>query len=283
MDNTTKADRIVGIDIGGTTIKACLLHDRKLKGKIEVETDARGTTTAILSPLFERIGAEWAGAFDAVGVGVPGYLDVEAGVIRMINNIPAFSGFKLNNAIEQGLGCPVRMDNDANCFVMGEYCFGEASALKHVVGISLGTGVGGGVIINGKVYSGMNSGAGEFGMIPFKDRNFEWYAGSNFFTAFYGLTGKELCERADTGNKDAQEVFVRYGKYLGELLNILMCAYSPEAFIFGGSISGAFRYFMPGIEAGFSKYPVDFMRESVKIYPAAVPDAGMMGAGALWF
>ncbi len=275
-------ENIIGIDIGGTTIKASLVFDKKPVSKIEVETNANGSADSILDPLFDQINSTWKGSFEAAGVGVPGYIDTEAGIIKVINNIPAFSGLNLKEKIEQKLGVPVKIENDANCFILGEYFFGEACMLNNVIGITLGTGVGGGVIINRKVYSGMNGGAGEFGMIPFLDSNFEWYLGSNFFQHNYGKTGKEICNDADNGDKNALEAFHLYGTYLGDLLNILMCAYSPEAFILGGSITNAYKYFYPGMIEGLKKYPFDLNRNALRIFPASVQYAGMLGAAALW-
>lgn len=279
-ENNTQ--KIVGIDIGGTTIKANLVHNKQSISRIELSTNADKSVDSILNPLFEQINAKWKGSFELAGVGVPGYIDTHTGIIKLINNIPAFSGFNLKQRMEQELGVPVKIENDANCFIMGEYYFSEASKLRDVIGITLGTGVGGGVIINKKVYSGMNSGAGEFGMIPYLDKNFEWYLGSNFFQHHYGKSGKEICSYADKGDKSAREAFHLYGTYLGDLLSILMYAYSPEAFILGGSIANAYKHFYPGIVESLEKYPVDLNRNSLQIFPASVKNAGMMGAAALW-
>jgi len=273
---------VIGIDIGGTTIKASLLHNQKPVSRLEVNTNATGSVDSILTPLFDEIQAKWKGSFEAIGVGCPGYIDTNAGIIKVINNIPAFSGFNLKQKIEQELAVPVKIENDANCFILGEYFFGEACKLNNVIGITLGTGVGGGVIIDRKVYSGMNGGAGEFGLIPFLDQNFEWYLGSNFFQHNYGKTGKDICSDADKGDKKALEAFHLYGTYLGELINILMYAYSPDAFILGGSITNAYKYFYSGIRESLEKYPFELNRNSLQIFPARVPNAGMLGAAALW-
>ncbi len=285
MEENNTYNRVIGIDIGGTNMKACLLHNHDIKDRIEVPTNAKKALSPIdlLMPLFAKIKAEWKGQFDAIGVGVPGYIDTKTGVIRMINNIPVFSGINLKKLVEDNLNVPVKIENDANCFVMGEYSFGKTAELKHVIGITLGTGLGGGVIINGKIFSGLLCGAGEFGMIPYQDSNFEKYCGADFFFKAYGKSGKDVCMEADADVKAAQDVFFNYGNNLGNLLNVLMCAFSPEAFVFGGSIAGAFKYFYPGVMAAFKRYPVEFMRNEVKIYQAGVRDAGMLGAAALWF
>jgi len=280
MEN--KPQNIVGIDIGGTTIKASLLHNQKPVSKIEVDTNANGSVDNILDPLFAEINAKWKGSFEAIGVGCPGYIDTNEGIIKVINNIPAFSGLNIKQKIEQALAVPAKIENDANCFILGEYFFGEACKLNNVIGITLGTGVGGGVIIDRKVYSGMNGGAGEFGLIPFLDSNFESYLGANFFLHNYGKTGKELCDSADSGDNNALAVFHLYGTYLGELLNTLMYTFSPEAFILGGSITNAYKYFYPGIIESLEKYPFELNRKALQIFPARVQNAGMLGAAALW-
>lgn len=271
----------IGIDIGGTKISGICLKDDVIQKRAKLDTGADRPVDQILATLFEVIDELITDEVEAIGIGVPGILDVEKGEIISINNIREFNGFNLKNPVEKKYNLPTFINNDANCFALSEAYFGAGKDYKNIIGITLGTGVGGGLVINNKVYSGNLGAAGEFGCIPYLDGLFEDYGGSKFFTKNYGITGKELFEKAESGDSEAQQNFRVYGKHIAALITKLMLFIAPEAIIIGGSISGAFKYFEPSIKEMLDNFMIPIIAQHVKILPAELSDSGLLGAAAL--
>ncbi|MDA3893926.1 MAG: ROK family protein [Salinivirgaceae bacterium] len=271
----------VGVDIGGTSIVAGLMVDRKIEKTCNIPTMGIQPLDIILKQLFNAIDEVINKDVAGIGVGCPGFIDADAGKIVNINNIPAFKGINLKKLISDKYNLPVFINNDANCFVLGETYFGAAKAYKHVLGITLGTGLGGGVVINKKVYAGLHGAAGEIGCIPFRNGIIEDFCSSKFFSDNYSATGYELYNRAETGDPDALTAFAEMGRNLGWLLNNVMYVLAPEIIVIGGSIAGAFKYIEPGIKAELSKFLFEDIRNNIVIKPAEIENAGLMGAAAL--
>jgi glucokinase len=271
----------IGIDIGGTKISGICLKDDLIKKRAKSDTGADRPIKKILATLFEVIDDLMTDEVAAIGVGVPGILDVEKGEIISINNIREFNGFNLKNAIFEKYSVPTFINNDANCFALSEAYFGAGKEFSNLIGITLGTGVGGGIVINRKVYSGNLGAAGEFGCIPYLDGFFEDYGGSKFFENNFGLTGKELFEKAEAGDSAAIQGFRKYGDHIADLITKLMLFIAPEAIIIGGSITNAFKYFEPSIKEMLDNFSIPIIAEHVIIRPAELSDSGVLGAAAL--
>lgn len=272
---------LVGVDIGGTTISAgCLLNNMWVK-KCEMKTGAERPLTEILATLFEVIDQVLVEGAQAIGVGVPGYIDHASGEIKLINNIPAFKGLNLKIEIEKKYNIPVYLNNDANCFALGAYFFGTPSSSKNLVGITLGTGLGGGIVINGKLHSGIFGGAGEFGCLPYLDGTFEDYCSSKFFDSKYHTNGKELFIKAKNGDSEAQQIFEEFGQHLGHLMLHILYTLAPEKVVVGGSIAEGSEYFMSGMRMVIGKFPVEIIRKNFKVEISNIKYPGIHGAVAL--
>jgi glucokinase len=135
------------------------------------------------------------------------------------------------------------LNNDAKCFALGELHFGAGRGYKNLVGLIVGTGLGAGVVINGKLYSGSNSGAGEIGSIAYKGKDFEYYCSGRFFQREFGLDGATLYARAENGDRKAQEMFAAFGDNFADVIMALLYAYDPEVIVLGGSVVKAYPYY----------------------------------------
>ncbi len=272
---------VIGVDIGGTSISAGCLVENTLVKKSQADTGSNRSVAEILKTLYEVIDLVWTKDVKAIGIGVPGYIDVEKGEIRLINNIPAFQGLVLKNEVENHYNVPAYINNDANSFALGAYYFGIQSVCTNVVGITIGTGLGGGIVLNGKLHSGLFGGAGEFGLIPYLDATFEDYCSSKFFANKYNTNGKDLFVQAKNGDSDALIAFEEFGNHIGNLILYILYTLSPEIVIIGGSISKSSEFFMSGIRMVIEKFPVGIIRKNFKIEVSQLEYPEIYGAAAL--
>ncbi len=271
----------IGIDIGGTKISAINMKTHETIKRAQQDTDAARPKLDILETLYSTIEEVWTEDVKSIGIGVPGILNTEEGKIISINNIKSFNGLELKSSVENKFKVPTYVNNDANCFALSEAFFGAGANYKNVIGITLGTGVGGGVVLDNKVYSGNLGAAGEFGCIPYLDSNFEGYCGSMFFVDNFQKTGKELFDLAEKGDLEAIKAFETLGQHLGQLITQIMFFIAPQVIVIGGSISGAFKYFYPSIQEMLEDFSIPIIAEHVKVLPAELKDSGVLGAAAL--
>ena len=276
MSDTT----IIGTDIGGTSIVAGCLINNKLVNKSTIDTGVNHSVPEIISKLCKVIDKVYNKNVQAIGIGVPGYID-KGGEIKLINNIPILKGVNLINELNKVYNVPIFVNNDANCFALGCYYFNSDAIANDIVGITLGTGLGGGIVVNGKLHSGLYGGAGEFGCISYLDGNFEDYCGSKFFASKYKTTGKELFIRAKNGDEDALVIFEEFGNHLGNLILNIIYTLAPQKVIIGGSISKAYEFFINGIQMVIGDFPVELLRNEFKVELANFQEPGIYGAAAL--
>jgi len=218
-----------------------------------------------------------------IGAGVPSIIDLETGTVFDVQNIPSWKEVPLRRRLEERYRRPVYVNNDANCFAAGEKHFGQAGRYEHAVGLIVGTGLGAGVIANGRLYSGATCGAGEFGMLPYLDRNFEAYASGQFFERVHGVPGRELAARAERGDPRAIEIFAAFGRHLGEAVKAICYAVDPEIVVLGGSVSKSFRFFRESLWATFGTYAYSLARERLRIEVSETENIAILGAAALYF
>lgn len=278
-----KNEILVGVDIGGTSIGAGCIVDKNIGKTCSKPTGANRNAEEILETLYEVIDEVLMPGTLAIGVGVPGLLNAEKGEILNIFNIPSWKNLPLKKKLEERFKIPVYVNNDANCFALGEKHFGEGQKYKNLVAIALGTGVGGGVIINDKVHSGMFGGAGEVGCWPYMGEIFEAYCGSGFFMKKNNVSGKELYERAVSGDKKALELFKEFGIHLGKLIKNILYVLAPDAIIIGGSISQSFHLFEPGIRKELSDFPFEAIKENIVIAQSDLDNIALLGAAGLYY
>jgi glucokinase len=275
--------KVLGIDIGGTNIRVGLLENNVVVRMESLKIKREGSETEIMNDLSIIIGKFLKEKIDGIGIGVPGLVDPEKGIIYDATNIPAWKEVHLKEQLEAKYKIPVYVNNDANCFVMGEKYFGKVKAYSNIVGLIIGTGLGSGLVLNNLLYAGENCGAGEFGMIPFRDHNFEYYCSGQFFENVYGVTGEEIEQRAEQGDARALEIFAQFGSNLGEAIKVIMLAVDPEIFILGGSVSKSYEFFKDAMWESIRKFLYVHSSDKIKVEVSEINHIAILGAAALYY
>ena len=239
----------LGIDIGGTNLSLGLVDDGKIVQGIHTPSFHPGMTldetldylAAQIEKIF-RVGTE------KIGIGVPSVVDVKQGIVYDTQNIPSWTEVPLKEHLEKRFGVPVDVNNDANCFAMGVYGTYPADAKPEtLVVVTLGTGVGMGIVNEGKLFCGANCGAGELGCLPFKDGILEDYCSKKFFTGA-GWDSRDAAEKAKEGDPDALLLFDEFGQNMGALLCTVMYAYDPTHIALAGGIANNYPFFRQAME-----------------------------------
>ena len=280
---------IVGIDIGGSKIIAALVQDANIFYKIKIpmpknKKDFFGKLEKVIGGLIKKAGGKK--NIGGIGCGVAGVLDLEKGTVLGAVNIKILNGFNIKNWMQKKFGREVKIDNDARSFLRAEYMFGAGRGYKNLVGVTLGTGIGGGVIIGGKFFYGSFNSAGEVGhMIYSEKKEFEDLVSSKSLKKSGFNSSLAAYQSAKSGNKKAKEVFKKLGEYLGigiaNIINIL----DPEVVIIGGGLTGASEFFLPQAKETMKKYIISpKSRKNVKIIAGQFGEnSGAIGAAALFY
>ncbi len=271
----------LGIDLGGTSVRIGQLVDGKLVDKATAVSPSKLNLADSILYLKEFIAPYVSEGTEGIGIGVPSVVDVKQGIVYHVTNIPAWQEVPLKAILEEAFHVPVFVNNDANCFAIGEQKYGEGKAFRNMLGVTLGTGVGAGVILDGRLYNGSNTGAGEIGCMRYLDHIYEHYCGSEFFTTYHQTTGKEAYERARRNDPEALKMWAEYGNHLGELVQAILYAYDPEGIVFGGSISGAFPFFSEGMYKNLSSFMFPTSLAKLQIRISTNPDIALLGAAGL--
>lgn len=272
---------IVGVDIGGSNLKA----GRVVNGKIEknsirpVKKDA--TYNQILQDLFDCIDEVITKNTNSIGIGVPAVVDPLKGIVYNVQNIPSWVLVPLKQLLFERYRVSIFLNNDANCFALGEKIYGKGIHYKNFVGLSLGTGIGMGIIINESLLNGVLCGAGEIGMVAYKESIIENYASSFFFIQHYGLQPIEVFKRAEQGDPKSIIAFKDYGFHLGEAIKTILYLYAPEAIIIGGSISKAYKYFQESLNTNLDSFAYKKQIENLKIEVSTINGSPILGAASL--
>ena len=276
-----KQQTVIGIDLGGTNIRAGLVRDGRIDKLVSTLVPADGQVQHVLDELFfltdKIIGVEVKG----IGIGVPGLVDPDSGVVFDVINIPAWQEVPLQQLMEKRYHLPVMINNDANCFALGEYCFGKGRDQKNMVGLTIGTGLGAGIILNGQLYSGMNGAAGEFGMIPYLDKYLEYYASGQFFQNCYGLDGGAVYQQALNGEEKAIRQYQEFGKHLGNAIKTILYALDIECIILGGSVRHAYPYFSGAMWEQVKTLAFSRTVKQLKIEISELENGAILGAAGL--
>jgi glucokinase len=271
----------IGVDIGGTSIVAARISESELIEKNEVPTGATRPAEEIMESLFTAIKQVITDEVVGIGIGMPGFMNVETGEILAINNIPSLKGFSVKRAVEKKFNLPAFQNNDANCFALGEAYFGAGKGFKTMVGITMGTGLGSGIIINRKIHSGLAGGAGEVGCIPIQGGIGDDFCSNALFVHSYGKDGIDLFNEAKAGNAESRKAFEHLAANLGEIIRLLMYILAPEAFVIGGSVAKSWEFLEEPLRKEVDKFIVDLVRKEVKLLPAQLENTGLYGAAAL--
>ncbi len=241
----------VGVDFGGTTIAAGLVRGGEIIALHTVPTRRERSPEAILDTIVEAVREVADGsAPGGVGIGVPCPSGPGVDRLTMIENLPAMEGYPFRPLAEKRLELPVVLENDAKCMVMGEYRSGALQGCRHGVCVTLGTGLGCGVIIDGRIYRGAGSYSGEIWNIPYGECGTleESVSIAALKCLVRELTGEEtepheLFTRFQSGDPAAAKVFGRYGERVGRVMVMLLSVLDPDRIALGGGLSRAFDAF----------------------------------------
>lgn len=270
----------IGIDLGGTNVRAALVDGHKIIKKEKMPCPSKGTCEEVIEALASLIGKVMTEEVESIGIGVPSVVDTKRGIVYNVANIPSWKEVHLKEIFEKRFGIPVYVNNDSNCFTLGESLFGYGQGYDNMVGVTLGTGVGSGIIINGKLYEGRNAGAGEIGSLPYLDKDFESYCSTPFFVS-KGTSGAELAAKAESGDAEAAALWDEFGENLGELAKAIMFAYDPDAIVFGGGIAAGHPHFESAMNKRIATFPYPETVAGIKIFFSQDGDMALYGASSL--
>jgi len=272
---------MIGVDLGGSNIRAGKVVEEKIIQIAREPTPPEGSESQVLEMLFKVIEQCLDKNTESIGIGVPSVVDVEKGIVYDVVNIPSWKVVPLKDILENRYKIPVYVNNDANCFALGEKYYGKAMGYKSIVGIALGTGMGTGLIFNGKLYEGRNCCAGEFGNIPYLDSNYEHYCSGDFFSKVKTTSAVKTHKEALLGDQAALLLYSEYGFHLGQAIKSILYAYDPEIIILGGSLAKAFDFFKADMLAALHDFAYRNVLTNLKIEVSELEHSAIYGAAAL--
>lgn len=287
---------VVGIDFGGTKIKfGLVLENGTILGEtLIIPTNSSRRGDEIVGSMIEGIERIVQDSelsiqkIKGIGIGSPGPLDLKKGIILKAPNLPTLHFFPLKQTLENYFNLPVAINNDANCFVLGEACFGSAKNASIVCGATLGTGFGFGIVIDHNIFEGSTGTAAEVWRSPYADRNFEDYGSARAIIRVYQqitdqeLDAKEIFILAQENDQDALAAWTEFGVHLGKILAIITNVLDPDIIVIGGSVSHAWQFFYNSLIENLYENINQAPREHLQVVRAALGDnAGLMGAAAL--
>jgi len=299
----------IGIDFGGTSIKSGLVCGGEIVRRgAPIDTQRCGGPEAIIDALTELIGDLSAGQSDvrAVGLGLPGLVDSVNGVIHELTNVPGWSEVPLREILRDRTGLAVTIENDAKAMAYGEFKHGAAKHGRHIVCITLGTGVGGALILDGRLYRGAQLGAGEIGHMsidyrgkpgPFgNDGCLEEYVGNSQIahraSERYRAAGRDLTpeqctpldleKAAKAGDAIALRVWEDLGTELGAALASVVWVVNPDIIVIGGGVAKAGELIFDPVRRAVRGRTSEVIHRDLRIVPAALGnDAGIIGNAIL--
>lgn len=274
-------ENIIGVDLGGTNIRAGRIIADKIVHLAKLPTPSEGSVDEVMQQIYCVIDDCFDASTTSIGVGVPSVVDVEKGIVYDVTNIPSWKVVPLKELLEKRYNVPVYVNNDANCFAVGEKYFGKAKSFKNIVGVTLGTGLGCGLIFNGKLYEGSNCGAGEFGNVPYLLHNVEYYCSGQFFTDEKKVNAIDIFNKAKKGDNQSMQMFEEYGFHLGIALKSILYAYDPEIIILGGSVSHSFDFFKKAMFHALQDFAFSNVLANLKIDVSVLENSAIFGAAAL--
>ncbi|MBN2281707.1 MAG: ROK family protein [Candidatus Marinimicrobia bacterium] len=275
---------VIGVDLGGTNVAVGRINGMEMEQLEKKLISARDKNQeTVLHEVIETIEKVYNDQVDGIGIGVPSLVDGEKGIVYDVQNIPSWKEVHLKEILQQRFKVPVFIGNDANCFAAGEKFFGKAREVENFVGLVIGTGMGAGVFINGHLYTGQNCGAGEFGMLPYKDKIFESYCSGQYFVENYKIKGEELYHRAKNGDSEALQIFNEFGKNLGVGITAILYALDPEMIIIGGSVSQSFEFFQKRMWDQLQGFAYSHVLKKLKIEVSEKSNIAVFGAAGLYY
>lgn len=308
----------IGIDVGGTNVKIALVNDEgniiysnsiPTRAEMGYEYTINNMKEAIAELLKET--KSDAKSIEGIGFGFPGQIDYKKGIVRLAPNIPGWVNVPIADIMEKEFGIPTRVDNDVRCAALGELNYGAGIGCENLVCITVGTGIGSGLIINGKLVRGASNAAGELGHIKLDmyggplcgcgDRGCleafasgpsivamaEEYIKGGKSTKYRELANPDITpyivsEAAKQGDPVAKRIFTIVGEYIGIGLASVVNLLNPEKIIIGGGVAAAGDLLMNPIKENLLKRAMPISGSAVEIVPAQLGNsAGVIGASLL--
>lgn len=290
----------IGVDLGGTNLRIAAVEESgKLLEKVSVATESGHGRHGVLDQMCAMVKATAgkyldSGKLAGIGIGVPGIIDLETGMLRQSPNLPGWEDYPVRQEIEKRLATRVVLDNDANVAALGEKWLGAAREVDDLLMLTLGTGVGGGLVLGGRVFHGARGMAGEPGHLTvYTDGHacgcgnrgcLEQYASATAVVrlareaiasgkaprlaqadAGGALTAKVVCELAEQGDRPAQEVYKMMGRALGTALAGLINLLNLPMYVIGGGVADAWEAFSPSM--------LEEVRKRSFVYQATAPES----------
>jgi glucokinase len=274
--------KIIGIDLGATNIRAGVVYGGTIKNIETKKIKSAGTVEDVLADFYLLIDALLDKDVVAIGVGVPSVVDLAKGIVYDVQHIPSWKEVPLKAILEAKYKIPVFVNNDANCFALGEFHFGKGKDKTEMIGLTIGTGLGAGAIVNKHLFAGPNCGVGEFGMVDYLDHNYEYYASGQYFSHLYNLNGEEVFERAKAGDALAQQYYSELGTHLGNAIKLIMYTFDASYIVFGGSVRHAYPYFEKNMWERINTFAYGHSVANLKIELSDLENAGILGAAGLY-
>ncbi len=285
---------VLGVDLGGTAIKFGRFNAEGIcLQKITVPTPRPASPTAVIQQIVETLEKlDPENKTLAIGMGVPGPTDRAGKIVRVAINLDHWQDVPIAAALEKMTHRPVTLANDANCALVGEAWLGAGRNFKDVILLTLGTGVGGGILLDGQLFVGRHGTAAELGLItvdlhghPCNSGNqgsLEQLASATAIKRRTGVEPSVLAAQARAGDGDALSFWATYGQDLAAGLASFLYMLTPEAILLGGGVSAAMDLFLPSLWAEVEKRVLPSSREGLKIIRAELGNqAGIVGAAKL--
>jgi len=303
------SDFSIGVDLGGTNLRiAAVSADGQFLEKVTLGTKVALGPDHVITEMcdaIQRLTAHYSGAgkFRGAGIGIPGIIDMESGMLRKSANLPGWSDYPVHREIEKRLGARVFLENDANAAALGEKWLGAGRDVPNMAMITLGTGIGGGIVLNGKIWHGMNGMAGEYGHNTIEPDGVLCGCGNHGCAERYAsataivrmareaiesgkasalaraagsdpeFSSKSIYNLALQGDEDAKRIFRRFGKALGIMLADIINTLNLDMYVLGGGVASAWDAFAPVM--------FEELRERSLVYAATAPDDPLgRGSGA---
>ncbi len=313
----------IGVDLGGTKISAGIVSSSGkviLREKIPTMVALGGNTVLnrlalAISLLFKKAPPAVRKEIRGIGIGIPGMVEHEKGIVHEPPNIPALNGVNVKKFIQRRFKKPAFIANDANAHALGEHTFGAGKGTQNMVCITLGTGLGGGIILNGKLYTGSFENAGELGHIVIRKEGIpcncgntgcvEAYVGANFIAErarkaikagtkssvvklvngdLSKITPHLLAKAARQGDRYARQLWAEVGEEIGTAIVSIANILGPEKVIVSGGVSRAGDILFKPMIKEFKKRSFKYLRTRIKIVPGKLlDDAGILGSSSLVF
>lgn len=299
----------IGIDFGGTSVKLGVCRGPDLLHVDEpIPTAAHPGPNALITAMADRVAALRLlyPAIAAIGVGVPGLVDFDHGFVHELTNVPGWKHIPLKAILSEKTGLPVVVENDANAMTYAEWRYGAAKGLRNVVALTLGTGVGGGLVLDGKMFRGSSFSAGEIGQMSIDcggkpghygnlgalekyignaqiaEHAVQRYAEAGIVKELSDCTPKAISIAAQSGDDIARQIWAELADWLGTTLASIAWLLNPDAFVIGGGVAQAGALLFDPLQRKVQSMLSTVVWEKLQILPARFNnEAGIIGNAAL--